>query len=350
MNDDILLKTANKYLLNDIEGACNPGGRFATILSKLETNGQLSSILLEFLRDRGFHALHRFAAGKIAFEDYRPLAQEEQNTRYRVAEKAAEKAEQERQTLARQMSERDEEMQRAWEAKRHSSELRRTYGFDEFIKRENFQKLMRLLHNLDKGERISDKDFIWLSTQGDDNYECYLTTEVKVCYHRIEAEYLSAEFKRTGDPWHAVNASGHFRKCEEPWRADQLLGGIKISQITDVKLQSGLYTTYGGVKRDLRQFNPAQEFGLRAHELTPSDFRPCTLLGAVHYEQGNFEQGRVWYAKAVERGFKEDQVDYELKTIFWRLDAEKQIEMRAYLLSLDPERYKWAGKSKQVKK
>lgn len=121
MNNDILLKTANKYLLNDIEGACNQGGRFANILSKLEIDGQLSSVLLEFLKHRGFHALHRFAAGKISFEDYLPLAQEEQNTRCeeqntrrRVADRMAEEAERERQNLARQMSERNEAMQRAW--------------------------------------------------------------------------------------------------------------------------------------------------------------------------------------------------------------------------------------------
>ena len=70
---------------------------------------------------------------------------------------------------------------------------------------------------------------------------------------------------------------------------------------------------------------------------------PCTLLGAVCYERGDCEQGREWYDKAVKRGFKEADRDRELRSIFWRLDPKKQAEMRAHLLGMDPERYKWAA-------
>lgn len=356
MDNDILLKTVNKYLLNDIEGACNQGGRFANILSKLESNGQLSSVLLEFLKHRGFHALYRFAARKISFDDYLPLAQEEQNTRRRVAEEA----ERERQNLARQMSERNEAMQRVWEAEQQRARemdprdqaklleygLRRQYGLEAFIARENYPKLMGLLRKLDKGERISKEEFKWLSTQTDENYDDYMTTEVWNRYHAVEAKYLAAEYQRTGDHWHAVNASGHFRKCEEPGQADRLLTSIKISQVKDkgTKLQSALCTTHGGVKRDLKEFDVALKLGLRAHELMPLSYRPCTLLGAVSYEQGNYERGRFWYDKAVQLGFKESQVDNELKNIIRRLGKDKQSEMREHLLSLDQKRYEWANK------
>lgn len=458
MSNNILLKTANKYLLNDIESACSPGGRFANILSKLETNGQLSSVLLEFLKHRGFHALHRLAAGKIPFTDYLPLAQKELDKRrlaeeneakrrrliYEVQEAEREKerrikfiaeceaSERERKNSARLVKylindikntgspgdrlavilekletneklsselleflnrsgfhalhrlaagkisftdyqplargERDKRQvaagkmaqqmpgrcgteQRARklsprdQAKMRDNELRRQYGLDAFIARENYPKLMGLLRNLDKGSRISAEEFIWLSTQDDNNYERYLTTEIADRYHFVEANHLAAEFKRTGDPWHAVNASGHFRKCEKPKEADQLLSKIEISRTKGVKLQSALYTTNGGVKRDLREFDMALKMGFWAHELTPRDFRPCTLLGAVYYEQGNYEQGKTWYDKAVKRGFEESQVDYELKSIFRRLDQDKQIAMREHLLSLNPKRYKWANKN-----
>jgi len=76
--------------------------------------------------------------------------------------------------------------------------------------------------------------------------------------------------------------------------------------------------------------------------LTPHNFRPCTLLGAVYYEQGNYEQGKWWYDMAVERGFKESQVDSELKSIFRQLSPDKRIAMREHLLSLDQDRYEWA--------
>ena len=64
----------------------------------------------------------------------------------------------------------------------------------------------------------------------------------------------------------------------------------------------------------------------------------------MYYEQGHFEQGKMWYDKAVKRGFKELQVDNELKNIFHRIDKDKQIHMREHLLSLDQERYAWANK------
>lgn len=357
MSNDILLDTANKYLLNDVESATIPGGRFAIILHKFETNEKISSALLEFLKLRGFCALYLLAAGEITFADYLPLAQKEQGYRREAVEKKAqqlkflaEEAERKLENSERRMFERIEAEQRArmkdprYQAKILDRKLRSEYGLDAFIKQTNYPTLMRLVRNLDKGLRVSEEDFIWLSTQGDENYESYLTSELAKRYHSIEAKYLAAEFKRTGDPWQAVNASGHFRKCEEPRQAEQLLGSIEISRVKGAKLQSALCTTHGGAKRDLHKFDIAIELGIRAHKLTPRDFRPCTLLGAVYYEQGDYEQGRKWYDEAVKRGFKELQVDNELKRIFRRLGQDMRVEMREHLLSLDQERYEWANK------
>lgn len=364
MSNDILLNTANKYLLDDLENATIPGGRFAIILEKFETDEKLSNTLLEFLKHRGFRALHLLAAGEITFADYLPLAQKEQDVRRAAAEKQAqrhkflaEEAERERQILERRRRERDEAQQRAWmeeqrarmrdpryQAKIRDRELRMKYGLEAFVEQTNYPKLMRLVRNLDKGLRVSKEDYDWLSTQDDENYDCYLTPAIEQRYHSIEAKHLVAEFKRTGDPWHAVNASGHFRKCDQPGQSEQLLGRIEISRVKGAKLQSALCTTHGGAKRDLRKFDMALELGIRAHELTPRDFRPCTLLGAVYYEQGNYEQGKKWYDEAVKRGFKESQVDNELKSIFSRLGRDMQVDMRNHLLSLDQERYEWANK------
>jgi tRNA A37 N6-isopentenylltransferase MiaA len=68
-------------------------------------------------------------------------------------------------------------------------------------------------------------------------------------------------------------------------------------------------------------------------------------LGAVNIETGHYEQGRSWYAKAVERGYNEESVDDELRRIFFtRIDKSKQEALRKYLLTIDPERYSWARK------
>lgn len=371
MSNDILLNTANKYLINDLKDAAIPGGRFAIILEKLETNEKLSDELLEFLNQGCFVALYLLATGDITFTDYLPLAQEEQVERQEAVGKEArrirflaeaEEAEQERQNIARQRHERYEAEQRArleeqcarmeqrrarladprYHAKIRERELRQQYEMEEFIDPKNYPKLLGLLHMLEKGSRISKKEFKWLETQGDDNYDRYLTGELAKRYHLVEARYFAAEFRRTGDLWQAVNASGHFRKCEEPQQAIQLLGRIEISLVKNADLQSALCTTLGGAHRDLSAFDTALELGSRAHELTPDGFRPCTLLGAVYYEQGNYEQGKRWYEMAVERGFEESRVNSELKNIFRQLSPDKRVAMRKHLLFLDQDRYEWA--------
>jgi hypothetical protein len=79
--------------------------------------------------------------------------------------------------------------------------------------------------------------------------------------------------------------------------------------------------------RDLKRFNEALNFGDQAHALTPKDFRPCTLLGAVNFEMGNYDLGRDWYVKATERGASERTIDYDLRGIFLRADKAKREEI-----------------------
>ncbi len=95
-----------------------------------------------------------------------------------------------------------------------------------------------------------------------------------------------------------------------------MLAAIDVNQQPDRKLQSALCTTYGGVKRDLGQRGKALDLGTKAHDLTPQDFRPCTLLGAVYIELGAYELGRDWYNKAEARGASEKSIDDDLRSIF----------------------------------
>ena len=96
--------------------------------------------------------------------------------------------------------------------------------------------------------------------------------------------------------------------------------------------------------RDLSRLVEALEFGSQAHLLTPKNFRPCTLLGAVNFEMGNYEIGTDWYAKAAERGATESSIDNDLRGIFLRADRAKRDEIMTYLLTQDPVRYKWVHK------
>ena len=242
MTQNTLLRTANKYLMSDINSAVSASGQLAIILEKIEKNQKLTDEFLEFLNHGCFVALYLLATGEITFTDYLPIAQEEQDERLGTAGKEAQRirflgesdeAERERQDFAQRMRERAKaeqlalleeqrlriEQQRArkkdprYQAKTQEVEFRQKYGLDAFIDQDNYPELMKLVRKLDNASRISDEEFIWLSTTTDENYENYLTIEIKNRYHFIEATHMAVEFKRTGDPWHAVNASGHFRKC-----------------------------------------------------------------------------------------------------------------------------------------
>lgn len=353
-----LLDTAVKYRVEDIKGAVTPGGQLANILVQLEAGVKISNTFLAYLDRKGFFALKSLGAGDISFEDYLPNAEQEQVSRRAAAAEVAQRAKseaesRERERLNRERLEREqyEAAQRAlmsdprYQAKIRESELKEKYGLNEYVDPADYPKLMGLVRVLDRGNRIGPEDFAWLSAHGWNKYSPYLTLELETRYHRIEARSLADEFSRTGDSWCAVNASKHFRKCGQSEQAKRLLEGIDVSRIRDVKLKSALCTTRGGVMRDLGGLDVAFELGCKAHDLTPRDFRPCTLLGAVSYERGDCEQGRVWYEKAVKRGFDEAAVDGELKSIFFRLDPKKQAVMRAHLLGMDTVRYKWVEES-----
>ena len=231
-------------------------------------------------------------------------------------------------------------------AKVKQQKLRTRYGIHTDVEQRCFGRLMDILKRVDAGQRLSEEDFVWLSFVGKD----YFTEELRAAYHRLEADSFTSEFKKTHDPWAAVNASGHYRKCGCAGEADSLLGTISVEQQKSLKLKSALCTTRGGVMRDLGRWNEALRLGEKAHAFRPDDYRPCTLLGAVHWDMGNYHLGQEWFAKAVERGAKDDDVDQELRNIFFRADEAKRIQMREFLLREDPIRYAWVTQKAKAHK
>ena len=231
-------------------------------------------------------------------------------------------------------------------AKIKNRQLRDRYGIDTFVEEECFGRLMSILKKVDVDQRLSEEDFLWLSTVG----EPYFSVELRAAYHRLEATFFASEFIRTRDPWMAVNASGHFRNCNQALDADLVLGTIEVEKQKSPKLKSALCTTRGGVMRDLGHWDKALQLGEKAHAFKTDDYRPCTLLGAIHMETGNYGLGQEWYAKAVERGATVDSVDKDLRKVFFRANQAKQAEMREFLLREDRVRYAWVGRSDRTHK
>ncbi|MDD5323014.1 MAG: cell envelope integrity protein TolA [Methylococcales bacterium] len=343
--------------MTELPGATIPATRLQNILENLKQGRALSEHALMYLQQHGLTALQQLAQGEITYEAFCKTTSEEQAKREQAAEAKRQKEEaawlrrieEDKVQEAIRNAKYERDRQRAEEARRQresdpkyiakmkNQQLRMRYGLDRFIEKQFFARLMDILHRLDGGNRLSDEDILWLTTEGED----YYTEILQAAFHEREAEFYTIEYKRTSDPWNAVNASGHYRKCNQAKKAHNLLTSIPAGRQKAPKLNSAICTTHGGVMRDLNRFDEALKFGSQAHDLTPKDFRPCTLLGAVNFEVGNYDIGRDWYVKATDRGASERSIDYDLRGIFLRADKAKREEIRAFLLREDSERYKW---------
>lgn len=324
------------YYVDDLSSAHIPASRLVTILERLQQGLPLSSYAITYLERQGLLALHRHASNGSSIDEFCKDAEAEQRER-ETARKAQIKLAQEKTKAARLALERDPK----YIAKVKNQKLRARYDLDQFIEKHCFANLMDILRRIDAGKRISEKDVLWLSTEGDD----YYSDQLRSAYHSIEAEFYASEFKKNQDPWMAINASSHYRKGSKAGTADNLLSAIDIEKKKSSKVKSAFYTTHGGVKRDLGQKDEALSLGEKAHLLMSKDFRPCTLIGAVYMETCRYVLGQEWYAKAVERGASERAIDSDLRSIFMRSDKIRKNEMRTHLLRVDPIRYRWVKSS-----
>lgn len=341
---------ATKYFVTDLPGAVVPGTRLYNILESIEKGRSLSLDAVMYLQQLRLVNVARLARGEINYDVFREIAAQEQ-----VAREHALKAERQKKEAAwlRMIEEakareairqadyererRKRESDPKYIAKIKNQKLRQRYDLDQFIEPEFFARLMGILHRLDGGNRLADDDILWLTTKGKD----YYTEILQTAFHEREAEFYTADYKRTNDLWSAVNASGHYRKCNQSRKAHELLDSIPATRHIAPKLNSAICTTHGGAMRDLNRFDEAIKLGSQAHTLTPKDFRPCTLLGAVNIEMGNYSAGSEWYEKAEERGASRRSIDYDLRGILLRADSDKREKLKAFLLREDPERYKW---------
>ena len=347
-----LLDLAQCYFVNDLPASTIPASRLRDILEKLQLGRPLTTNGFNYLHQQGLTVLGQLARGEITYETFHEAAAPEQVKRVQVIEaekqskyaltqaKAAAQKARDAEYWSKQEAERlARESDPKYIAKMKNHALRARYGIDLFIEEEHLRQLMNILHRFDEGNRLTDDDVLWLTTEGRE----YFSETLQVAFHAREAEFYTGEYGRTTDPWNAVNASGHYRKCGQARKAHDLLNSISVERQKAPKLRSAIATTHGGVMRDLKYLDEALNLGNQAHELTPKDFRPCTLLGAVNFELGHYDIGRDWYTKATERGASERSIDYDLRGILLRADSSKREEIKAFLLSEDPTRYRWVN-------
>lgn len=346
MADTTCIDIARHYAVEDLPAAKLVGSRLQGILERLYRGNKLSPRALNFLQSQGLNALFLLASDRIGLEAFREAGMAERAVRTEAAA-AAEAEARERNAIrdeeARRSADRDEAARLARErdpdfiAVVNAHKLQERFGLT-VSEQADIATLMDIVRSIDSGKRLSEVEYAWLSSTG----KKYFTQALQKAYHRLEAQYFASQFAKTRDPWEAVNASKHYRKCDEAIAAASMLGTIALDSFAPAKLRSALCTTHGGVMRDLGHRAEAIRLGLEAHGHAPRDFRPCTLLGAVHMESGRYEDGRSWYAKAVENGATLDDVDQDLRRVFFSCDKAKQAAMRNFLLADDPVRYRWA--------
>lgn len=344
------LDLAKNYWVDDVSGATTVGSRLNNLLASISKGQPMTATGRGFLESRGLNALASFLSGELSQSQFAQRAQAERDQRIALAqhqqlEMEAQKITEQNAADAREAAmwarlEADRiqrESDPKFIARKKNQELRWKYGLEMFVEEHHFKRLMSILRKLDSRSRLTEIDTLWLKSEGRD----YQTEEILHAHHRLEADFSIAEYKRTNDPWQAVNASAHLRKCAAPQEAIELLSAVPVGRQEQAKLKSAIRTTHGGALRDLGHFTEALMIGEEAHSLLPNNFRPCTLLGALNIELGNFEVGHKWYSMAEARGAKPDTIEHEVRSLLARMSPEKRDEAIRELLRIEPVQYHW---------
>ena len=333
---------ADQYLLDDLPGATQLGARLNGILLRIDKGEQITPLQCQFLATTNLHALAAFAQGKSSRAEFSANAAEERATRMQQASIQAAEAEVEAARIAAAKADAVKATFAAMASdpvlrrKREAQELRRRFGLG-YVEDEHYGRVIGLLKRVAKGQRLALEDVAWLRTEAE---YCW-TDELQKAWHGLEAQALTEAWDRTGDAWYAVNASGHWRKAGQAERALSLTEQALARTSLSPKLQSALSTTRGGAMRDLRRLEEAEALGRQAHILTPGDYRPCTLLGAVFLERGDLAGGHDWYAKAEQLGASRKAIDQDLRSLLVRLPSQERQRICDYLIARDPERFAW---------
>ncbi|NYT63940.1 hypothetical protein H0A66_16605 [Alcaligenaceae bacterium] len=351
---------ARHFCMDDIPAAAVPATRLSNILEQMYCGHSLTAPSLQYLLNQQFIELHLLAVGLASYEAFVATAAPLQKAREEAREQVA-KAERLAKEVERRAWEAEwsAQYQRELEAAERARKIRESDP--EYIAKMRRQALLSkyqiscvnqpvltqiidILNCIEFGKRLAKSQVIWLKATVRHQH----FTKVLEAYHRIEAEYFSKKYRRSKDPWSAVNASGHYRKSNQPEAALELLDCVQLNRLNGSKIKSAVCTTRGGAMRDLGRLNEARQLGEQAHKLQPTSFHPCTLLGAVHMRLRNFEQAQEWYEKAEERGASRSVIDSDIRFIFQQADKTERQAIKDFLLKIDPDRYSWVkGKKYQ---
>lgn len=335
---------AAAFFLDDVRAASTRHSRLGGILERLDAGHTLTALQQEFLRQHDYEALLHFALGELDKEAFCVRAQKEQEGRLFLTAAANEKEATKKALQKALQMERTHhknapifaEQEKKLERRRKVRELPDRFDLP-YVKHEDLGRMNRVLRFVVDGQPIEKEELVWLGDAGRD----YWTSELRKAHHENMANKLSEEWNKTKDLWKAINACGHWRKAEHSEKGLAIAEAALNHAIKPKKPRSALLTTGGGALRDLGRFEDAARFGQEAHSLTPEDFRPCTLLGAVHIQMGKYNTGAEWYEKAEARGAGRSMIDRELQSILDAASQDERNQIKKALKSRHGSRYDW---------
>lgn len=323
-----LLNLCQQYFLDPLNSDLLIPSRLKDIVKKYEEKQSLSKFEEVYIHEYMLRSLSGFL----------PDFQKKIRNKVELERVAEEKIRQEK--LRQEAIEKQKllESDPVYIAKQKEKALLKKYDINEYLSGALPTELSEILNKLENETRLSQDEAVWLNTIG----KKFFSTKVRHKFHRLEANYYLQEYaKNTKNIWNAINASSQLRKCQESLEAEEFLEKISTNGIKDKKLLSAYFTTLGGVRRDLRKVKVAIDNASKAHNLTPDNYRPCTLLGAIYMETYQYTLGHEWYEKASERGATNQSINADLKSIISKMDKAKRNEMIEHLLKLDPHAYSW---------
>lgn len=199
-------------------------------------------------------------------------------------------------------------------------------------------QLHSILLKLTAEQRLTDDDVVWLDAE-----KLFRpSTKIFTAHHRLEALYCEEEFKQTKGYWNIVNASAHWRKADLPKTSVKLTNNLlQIRALKEAKLKSALFTTRGGALRDLEELKEAENCALEAIDHFSQSHNPYTLMGALCYDTGRYEEGDEWFEKAIKRGAKPNDQESEIRRILNRKKGKERQQIIDHLLNKDPIRFAW---------
>lgn len=215
-----------------------------------------------------------------------------------------------------------------------------------------------ILKKLKIGKRLTEDEVVWLvgekwlrkPQEEWGERRTLQSNKIYIAHYTLEAQFHENEFQRTKDRWNLVNASADWRKAEEPEKALEQTHNLDFKQIKKAKLVAALLTTRGGALRDIHELNKAEKCALEAIKYFPDSHNPYTLMGALCYDTGRYDEGDKWFDEAIKRGAKPQDQDAEIKRILYKKKEPERQALIDHLLNKDPDRFAWLKTWKAVKR